>query len=54
MARDPAPFPIVEPGPPELGVVECEPERCDEVQGGAGIRAKPDNIAGIGGSVGLE
>jgi hypothetical protein len=54
MARDPGPFPIVEPGSPELGVAEGEPERRDEVQGGAGIGAKPDNIAGIGRDLGLE
>ena len=54
VAHDPSPFPIVEPGPPELGVAEREPERCDEVQGCAGIGAKPDNIAGIGGDLGLK
>ncbi len=54
MARDPGPFPIVEPGPPELRVLECEGERRDQVQGGAGIGAKPDSIAGIGGDLGLE
>lgn len=54
VARDPGPFPIVEPGPPELSVVECEGERRDQVQGGAGIGAKPDNIAGIGRDLGLK
>ena len=54
MARDPGPFPIVEPGPPELRVVECEGERRDQVQGSAGIGAKPDNIPGIGGDLGLK
>lgn len=54
MALYPGPFPIVEAGPPDLCVIQREAERCDEVQGGAGVGAKPDNIAGIGRDLGLE
>jgi hypothetical protein len=54
MAHDPGPFPIVEASSPELCITQCEPERCDEVQGGAGIGAKPDNITGIGRDLRLE
>jgi hypothetical protein len=39
---------VVEPGPTQLPLLEIEPERLDQVQAGAGVRAHPDDIAGIG------
>ncbi len=45
---------IVEPAPTQLGVVEGEAERFDEMQVDAGVRAQPDDVAGVGGDLGLD
>ena len=45
---------VVEPGPPQPGLVELEPERLDQVQGRAGAGGNPDRVAGVPGDPGLE
>ena len=45
---------IVEARSPDAGIVQREPERPDEVQRRAGIRAKPDDVSGVGRDFGLE
>ena len=38
---------VVEPGAPNLRLVELETERTDQVQGRADVRAKPDDVARV-------
>ena len=45
---------IVESCAPDARIVQREPEWPDEVQRGAGVRAKPNNISGIGRDFGFE
>lgn len=48
------PLAIVETGAPQARLVELEPERPDEVQGAAGVGAKPYNVAGVRGDFRLK
>lgn len=44
---------VVEPGPAQPCFVQLKPQRLDEVQLAPGIRAQPDNIAGVGWNFGF-
>ena len=41
-------FGVVEARPPQLAAPKAEPERFDQVQPRAGIRAQADDVAGVG------
>ena len=45
---------IVEPGAAQFRVFELEPERTDQVQLRAGVRAQPDHVAGVRRNLRLE
>ncbi|EGQ61436.1 hypothetical protein GGI1_06632 [Acidithiobacillus sp. GGI-221] len=42
-------FVVIQPGAAQAAVIPGEAQRLDEMQGGSGIGAKADDIAGIGG-----
>jgi hypothetical protein len=49
----PRQFRVVKSGAPETRVIELEPQRPDQVQAGAGIRAQADDVPGIRRYLGL-
>jgi hypothetical protein len=54
MNRDAGPLVVVQPGAPQLAVVQVKAERFDQVQATAGVRAQPDYVAGIGRNLWLK
>jgi hypothetical protein len=46
-------LPIIQTRPPETGLVELEAEGLNQVQPGAGVRAKSYDIARVRGNLGL-
>ena len=47
-------FVVIEPRPPHRPRIEPEAQRLDQVQSRAGVRAQPDDVAGVGRNLGLE
>ncbi len=53
MLTDIRPLAVIEPGPPELALVQSESKRSNQVQSCAGISAQPHDVAGVRRDLGL-